>query len=100
MPSSVRLRSLGIQVCGRQHMFRKSSQAMVMVNMKTEKTIIEFGLGMAGYALQYSCLENSIEGEACGLQSMGSQRVGHNRVTNTHTHRHIINSTVIVAIIK
>ena len=81
-------------------MFRKSSQAMVMVNMKTEKTIIEFGLGMAGYALQYSCLENSIEGEACGLQSMGSQRVGHNRVTNTHTHRHIINSTVIVAIIK
>ena len=61
MPSSVRLRSLGIQVCGRQHMFRKSSQAMVMVNMKTEKTIIEFGLGMAGYPLQYSCLENSMD---------------------------------------
>ena len=36
-------------------MFRKSSQAMVMVNMKTEKNIIQFGLGMAGYPLQYSC---------------------------------------------
>ena len=27
--------------------------------------------------LQYSCLENPMDGEPGGLQSMGSQRVGH-----------------------
>ena len=27
--------------------------------------------------LQYSCLENPIDGGACRLQSMGSQRIGH-----------------------
>ena len=31
-----------------------------------------------GNPLQYSCLENPMEGGAGGLQSMGSQRVGHN----------------------
>ena len=36
-----------------------------------------------GYPLQYSCLENSMDREAGRLQSMGSQRVGHNWVTNT-----------------
>ena len=30
-----------------------------------------------GYSLQYSCLENPMGKEAGGLQSMGSQRVGH-----------------------
>ena len=30
-----------------------------------------------GYPLQYSCLKNSMDRRACGLQSMGSQRVGH-----------------------
>ena len=30
-----------------------------------------------GYPLQYSCRENSMDTGACGLQSMGSQRVGH-----------------------
>ena len=30
-----------------------------------------------GNPLQYSCLENSMDGEACSLQSMGSHRVGH-----------------------
>ena len=34
-----------------------------------------------GNLLQYSCLENSME--PGGLPSMGSQRVGHNRATNT-----------------
>ena len=28
-----------------------------------------------GNPLQYSCLENPMDGEACRLQSMGSQRV-------------------------
>ena len=28
-----------------------------------------------GTPLQYSCLENSMDGGACGLQSMGSLRV-------------------------
>ena len=31
-----------------------------------------------GNPLQYSCLENSMERGAWWLQSMGSQRVGHN----------------------
>ena len=31
--------------------------------------------------LQYSCLENSTDRGICGLQSMGSQRVGHDLVT-------------------
>ena len=31
-----------------------------------------------GNPLQYSCLENSMDEEPGGLQSMGPQRVGHN----------------------
>ena len=31
-----------------------------------------------GNTLQYSCLENSMDGEPGGLQSMGSQNIGHN----------------------
>ena len=31
-----------------------------------------------GTPLQYSCLENPMDGEPGGLQSMGSLRVGHN----------------------
>ena len=39
-----------------------------------------------GNPLQYSCLENPMDGEAwCRLQSMGSQRVGHNWVTSLFT---------------
>ena len=30
-----------------------------------------------GYPVQYSCLENPMDKGAWGLQSMGSQRVGH-----------------------
>ena len=37
-----------------------------------------------GNPLQYSCLENSMDGEPGGLQSMGSQRVRHDWVTDTH----------------
>ena len=36
-----------------------------------------------GYPLQFSCLENSRDRGAVRLQSMGSQRVGHDWVTNT-----------------
>ena len=34
--------------------------------------------------LQYSCLENSMDGEPGRQQSMGSQRVRHNWVTSLH----------------
>ena len=34
--------------------------------------------GGNGNPLQYSCLENSMDREPGGLQSMGSQRVRHN----------------------
>ena len=40
-----------------------------------------------GYPLQYSCLENPMEEEPGGLQSTGSQRVGHDWATNTSTLR-------------
>ena len=39
-----------------------------------------------GYPLQYSCLENPTErGAWRALQSIGSQRTGHDRMTNTCT---------------
>ena len=38
-----------------------------------------------GYTLQYSCLENPMDHGTGGLQSMGSQRVGHDWAINTHT---------------
>ena len=41
-----------------------------------------------GNPLQYSCLENPMDRGVCRPQSMGSQRVRHNRATNTHTHTH------------
>ena len=31
-----------------------------------------------GNPLHYSCLDNPMDREPCGLQSMGVQRVGHN----------------------
>ena len=40
-----------------------------------------------GYPLQYSCLENSMEEEPSGLQSLESQRLDTmERLTHTHTH--------------
>ena len=35
-----------------------------------------------GTPLQYSCLENPMDGGPCGLQSMGSRRVGHDWATS------------------
>ena len=40
-----------------------------------------FGEGN-GTPLQYSCLENPMDAEPCGLQFMGSRRVGHDWVTS------------------
>ena len=37
--------------------------------------------GTNGNAFQHSCLGNPTNTEACGLQSMGSHRVGHNLAT-------------------
>ena len=46
-----------------------------------------------GNPIQYSCLENAMDTRACGLQSLGSQRVRYDYVcahacTQTHTHTH------------
>ena len=41
--------------------------------------------GGNGNPLQYSCLEHPMTEEPGGLQSMASQRVGHDRATNTFT---------------
>ena len=43
-----------------------------------------------GIPLQYSCLENPMDGEACRLQSMGSQRVGHDWAISLHFTRLVI----------
>ena len=60
-----------------------------------QETRFDPGLGRSpgegnGNLLQYSCLENPMDTEEPGgLQSMGSQRVGHDWVTShTHTHTH------------
>ena len=42
-----------------------------------------------GYPLQYSCLENPMDREPGGLQSMGSNRVGHDWATNTFTYAYM-----------
>ena len=39
--------------------------------------------GGNGNPLQYSCLENSMDRESGGLQTMGSQRVRYDWVTNS-----------------
>ena len=39
-----------------------------------------------GNPLQYSCLENPMDRRAYGLQSTGSQRVGHDWSDSAHTH--------------
>ena len=46
-----------------------------------------------GNPLQYSCLENPIVRGAWRLQSMGSQRVGHNLVTNEQ-HKETVSSVI------
>ena len=44
-----------------------------------------------GHPLQYFYLENPMDGEAGRLHPMGSQRVRHESVTNTHiTNRHFV----------
>ena len=47
----------------------------------TERLHFDFSLSCIGEGngnlLQYSCLENSMDGEPGGLPSMGSHRVGH-----------------------
>ena len=48
-----------------------------------------------GNPLQYSCLKNSKTEEPGRLGSMGSQRVGHNRATNTIYPFKVFNTLVI-----
>ena len=43
-----------------------------------------------GSPLQYSCLENSLDRGTIGLQSMGSQRVGHDWATSVSLHFHAL----------
>ena len=54
--------------------------------------------GGNGNSLQYSCLENPMDGDPGGLQSMGSERIGHNRAAehNTKASLHSMIDEVIV----
>ena len=50
-----------------------------------------------GYTLQYSCLKNPMDREAWGgVQSMGSQRVGHDGATNTFTYWTYKSNTYVI----
>ena len=50
--------------------------------------------GGHGNPLQSSCPENPMDRGACGLQSMESQRVWHNWVTNTQTDTHLLKALI------
>ena len=50
--------------------------------------------GKNGDRLQYSCLENTMDRKPGRLQSMGSQRIGHNWATNFHSHFHVGNLSI------
>ena len=52
-----------------------------------------------GNPLQYSCLENPMEEEPSGLQSIGSQRVGRNWSDFVHTHAQITKKSAIQTLI-
>ena len=59
--------------------------AQMVKNLSAMKDILGSILGLGrtpgeenGSPLQYSCLESSMDRGPGGLQSMGSQRVGHN----------------------
>ena len=59
--------------------------AQMVKNLSAMKDILGSILGLGrtpgeqnGSPLQYSCLESSMDRAPGGLQSMGSQRVGHN----------------------
>ena len=72
---------------GIEDSYRVSQMVLVIKNMPANAgDIRDAGLipgwgrslgGGSGNPLQYSCLENPMDGEPGGLQSIGMQRVGH-----------------------
>ena len=72
---------------GIEDSYRVSQMVLVVKNMPANAgDIRDAGLipgwgrslgGGSGNPLQYSCLENPMDGEPGGLQSIGMQRVGH-----------------------
>ena len=71
-----------------QHLFGASLVARLKESSGDPGLIPESGISPGegnGNPLPYSCLENPWTKEPGGLQSMGSQRVGHNWATNTTT---------------
>ena len=50
-----------------------------------------------GYPFQYSGLENSMDRGSGGLQSLGSQRVGHDSDLLSYV-RHLTNNTFVIAL--
>ena len=61
----------------KEHVMVKQASAY---NVGDQGSIPELGRSGEGNGnpLQYSCLENPMDGEVCRLQSMEWQRVGHN----------------------
>ena len=51
-----------------------------------------------GNPLHYSCLENSMDRGAAGLQFIESQRVGHNWATNTYTYKSVFRWSLTPAV--
>ena len=58
----------------------------VITSISIHKYIFPYPCRRKCNPLQYLCLQNSMDRGAGGLQSMGSQRIGHDWVTNNKAH--------------
>ena len=61
-----------------------NEKANVLITMYTYNTTSLLIYGGNGNPLQYFCLENPIDRKPNRLQSVGSQRVGHDQATNIY----------------
>ena len=76
---------------GGQSIGVSASTSVLPMNTQDWSTLGWTGwISLHGNPLQYSCLENPMDGEACRLQSMGSQRVGHDWAISLHFTRLVI----------
>ena len=97
-PCKISKEGLGTQLFHRSHWSNGASLVSQMVKnlpAMQETQVRSLGqkdpLKKIGCLLQYSCLENSMDrGAWWAIQSMGSQRVGHDWVTNTSTFQILI----------
>ena len=76
----------------RKYIVREVTVVLVVNTCAVAKHYLEEG---NGNPLQYSCLENLLDRGAWWLQSMGSQRVGHDLATEQTLSKEQISSVVV-----